>query len=341
MEIELLNAGMQNLMRPMPVVFIPASSDKIVKEFEEGVLTVFLEPFLRELESVFVHGFPVKYNFPSEIIDLNVSNAEPAVLRAMLMYWTGDHPAQCKVGGFKSSGYHACRRCHLPGKLVQGHGSVVYPNNRYEVHHPHEHRTIEDILVEAEDVAKLAHSNRLRRDHNITSFSKLWRLYFLYGFDLSLDLVYDTMHILPLNIFKSFVEHLVQRGLARQIDVALREITIYRPKQLGSRWPSGMENRLAFWKAEEYQLFIMWCLPYCMEKLQISQTDNLYKIAQILLKIARLFFTHTRTYGWSEESMSIARTLLSTWRIQWEEYIGPTGSILHHVAGEILQIYLK
>ena len=160
-EIELLNAGMQNLMRPMPVVFIPASSDKIIKQFEEGVLTVFLEPFLRELESVFVHGFPVKYNFPSKIIDLNVSNAEPAVLRAVLMYWTGDHPAQCKVGGFKSSGYHACRRCHLRGKLVDGHGSVVYPNNRYEVHHPHEHRTIEDILVEVEDVAKLAQSNRL------------------------------------------------------------------------------------------------------------------------------------------------------------------------------------
>jgi len=102
-----------------------------------------------------------------------------------------------------------------------------------------------------------------------------------------------------------------------------------------------VENRLAFWKVEEYQLFIMWCLPYCMEKVQISQTDRLYKIAQILLKIAMLFFTHTKIYGWSEESMSIACTLLSTWRIEWEEYIGLTGQILHHVASEILQIYLK
>jgi len=84
-EIELLNVGMQNLMRPMLVVFIRASYNKIVKEFEEGVLTIFLEPFLRELEFVFVHGFLVKYNFPFEIIDLNVSNVEPTVLRAMLM----------------------------------------------------------------------------------------------------------------------------------------------------------------------------------------------------------------------------------------------------------------
>jgi hypothetical protein len=338
-EIELLNDGMQNLMHPMPVLFIPASSNKIVKEFEEGILTVFLEPLLRELESIFVEGFPVKYNYPPEIIDYSLANVEPLVLRVVLMYWTGDHPAQCKVGGFKTSGYHACRRCHLQGKVLQGRGSVTYPNNRHEVHYPHERRTIEDILVEAKDVARLAPSNRSRRGYNITSFSKLWRLYFLYGFDISLDLVYDSMHILPLNIFKSFVEHLVQRGLAREMDVALGEITNSRPKNLGSRWPSGMENRLAFWKAEEYQLFIMWCLSYCIEKVCIPQTDRLYKIAQILLQIARLFFIHTRTYGWSEESMSTARTLLSTWRIEWEEYIGPTGSILHHVAGEILQIH--
>ena len=334
----MLNGGMQNFMRPMPVVFIPASSEKIVKELEEGVLTMFLEPLLRELESIFVHGFPVNYNYPSQIIDPSLSTIEPSILRAVLMYWTGDHQAQCKVGGFKSSGYHACRRCHLPGKLLQGRTSIVYPNNRYEVHYPQERRNVEDILLEAKHVANLTPSTRSRRGQNVTSFSKLWRLHFLYGFDLSLDLVYDAMHILPLNLFKTFVEHLVQKGLAKELDVALRDITMLRPKKLGSRWPSGMENRLAFWKAEEYQLFIMWCLSYCIEKMQISKTDRLYKIAQILFELSRLFYTHTRTHGWSEESITIACTLLSIWRIEWEEYNGPSGSILHHVAGETIHI---
>ena len=72
------------------------------------------------------------------------------------MYWTGDHRAQCKVGGFKSFRYHACLRCCLPGKLLQGCSSIVYPNNRYEVHYPQERQNVEEILLEAKHVANLA-----------------------------------------------------------------------------------------------------------------------------------------------------------------------------------------
>ena len=217
MEIEILNAGSQNVMRPMPVVFIPASSKQIIKDSDEGILTIFLEPFMCELESAFIEGFSMNFNYPPEVIDpslLNPNSNQQLKLRALLLYWTGDHPAQSKVGGFKLSGYHACRRCFLKGKYIQGHG-VVYPNNRYEIQNPHEQRTIEYILQEAKDVASIASSSRSRRENNVTSFSKLWRLYYLYGFDLAHDLVYDTMHILPLNLFKGFVEHLVQKGLAR------------------------------------------------------------------------------------------------------------------------------
>ena len=146
------------------------------------------------------------------------------------------------------------------------------------------------------------------------------------------------MHILPLNLFKTFVEHLVQKGLAKKLDVALRDIIMLRPKKLGSKWPSGMENRLVFWKAKEYQVFIMWCLSYCIEKVQISKTDKLYKIAQIFSEISRLFFIHIRIHGWSEESITTACILLSTWHIEWEEYNGSSGSILHHIAGEIIHI---
>ena len=82
----------------------------------------------------------------------------------------------------------------------------------------------------------------------------------------------------------------------------------------------------------------MWCLSYCIEKVQISKIDRLYKIAQILFEISRLFFTHTRTHDWSEEFITTAHTLLSTWRIEWEEYNEPSGSIPHHVASETIHI---
>lgn len=38
----------------------------------------------------------------------------------------------------------------------------------------------------------------------------MWRLYDLYGFNLSTDLVYDTMHVLALYIFKKYVHLLVK-----------------------------------------------------------------------------------------------------------------------------------
>ena len=213
MEIELLNLGLQNVMRPMPVVFILASSKQIIKDLDEGILTVFLEPFMHELESAFVEGFSMNFNYPPEVIDpslVNPNSNQQLKLRALLKYWTGDHPTLSKVGGFNHSGYHVCHQYFLKRKYIQGRG-VVYPNNRYEIQNPHKQQTIEHILQEAKDVATIASSSRSRRENNVTSFSKLWRLYYLYDFDFDLahDLVYDTMHIFPLNLFKTFVEHLV------------------------------------------------------------------------------------------------------------------------------------
>ena len=48
-----------------------------------------------------------------------IANIEPgeANIRCINLCWTGDHPAQCEVGNFISSGgVHACRRDHLQGK---------------------------------------------------------------------------------------------------------------------------------------------------------------------------------------------------------------------------------
>jgi hypothetical protein len=330
-EAEILNGGRENLVRPIPVVFIPSSSKKLLKEMGDQVMTVFLEPFIRELVSSFIDGFDVIYNFPSEIISPAITPAietGSSKLRVMLMYWTGDHPAQCKVAGLKLSGYSACRRC-LMAEKISGN-QVLYHDNRRQAQYPPPVRTIESIYLEANELRRTGCTTR---QNNVTTYSKLWRLYDLYGFNLSVDVVYDSMHILPLNIFKSFVDHMIHLGRAEDLDTAINEITEYRPKELGARWPRDCSKRISYWKAEEYQLFIQWCLPYCMEKLNIQKTDRLYGIGQILTEIARLFFSHTRTYGWTQDSISIARKLLSAWRVHWEEYVGPSNSVLKHVAG--------
>jgi len=61
--------------------------------------------------------------------------------------------------------------------------------------------------------------------------------------------------------------------------------------------------------------------------------EKLYGIGQILTEFARLFFSHSRTNGWTNYSIIVARTLLLAWNIHWEELVGSSGSILQHIAG--------
>ena len=43
----------------------------------------------------------------------------PTKVRCLLLYWTGDHPAQCEIGKFLGSGgVHACRQDQLKGKYL-------------------------------------------------------------------------------------------------------------------------------------------------------------------------------------------------------------------------------
>jgi len=61
---------------------------------------------------------------------------------------------------------------------------------------------------------------------NISSQSCLWRLYNLYGFDISRDLTYDVMHTLALRVFKKYVHMLVKyvegNGKIKDLDGAFK-----------------------------------------------------------------------------------------------------------------------
>ena len=169
------------------------------------------------------------YNFPPELIceGLSVfSRIGESKLRAIPMYWTGDHPAQTKVAKFKLSGYNACH-CHKNVTKKLDGSKVLYPDNQRQAHDPPPYRKIKIIYEEALSFQTGASSSRSKRATFITSFFKLRRLYEICGFNLCLDLVYDSMHILSLNLFKSFVEQLVSEGEAVAIDEALDEISTH------------------------------------------------------------------------------------------------------------------
>lgn len=158
---------------------------------------------------------------------------------------------------------------------------------------------------------------------------------------MSLDLVYDVMHILPLCLFKKYTSKLKEecQSKGNVLEKALEEVTAHRPSDLRARWPSGILDRLGYWKAEEYVLFIQWCLPYVLDRLGLRKENDLCFLGLILVEVCRLFFTHTRIYGWSLESLTFAQEYFAALRVRWEEYFGPDGSILEHVAGKSVHIF--
>lgn len=87
--------------------------------------------------------------------------------------------------------------------------------------------------------------------------SILWRLYDLYGFNLSLDLVYDAMHVLSLNVFSKHIASLM-RALTNEkkkvIDSCVKIVLKIAPPSIRyGRWPHAPSKYFESFKAEENQ----------------------------------------------------------------------------------------
>ncbi|KAL3686569.1 hypothetical protein R1sor_009143 [Riccia sorocarpa] len=134
----------------------------------------------------------------------------------MLVQFTGDHPAQCKFGGFASSGYSACRRCKMNASLHVQHGPnsrpggvVVYDCNRSQYRHPPARKTVIELrqaVLELNACTTSAARKEVSQRTGVVADSNVWKLYDLYGFNPSLDLTYDAMHVLALSMFKKYTE---------------------------------------------------------------------------------------------------------------------------------------
>jgi hypothetical protein len=63
---------------------------------------------MTNLEMLFVDGFPIQYAYPIESISECMFDDLPfglAILRATVMVWIDDRPAQCKLGVLMSLCY--------------------------------------------------------------------------------------------------------------------------------------------------------------------------------------------------------------------------------------------
>lgn len=357
-EVQVLNAGSSTHIPPIPVLFIPPCDDPDVGKKKLRWLDAFLEPFIRETQELFVDGIEVNYNYPTKLIQSdslhNISGR--FVLRATPAIFTGDHLAQCMFGGWNTTGHNACRICKMSSswtKYKPTHGSdtnesqqsaikgrAVYDNNRRQMRYPPRQRELQEVKEGVKAWAKAGTNTeraRVSREHGISSMTRAWRLHDLTGFCLMKDLVYDTMHILALCLFKKYCELLINsiaKADQQKFENALQEVTAKRPKGFDGRWPSRPFDRLGYFKVEEFTRFIMFCVPYILREMGISSSSKLGSQGLLLAEIARLFYIKSREEGWSTDTMTKARSLLASWRVRSEEAWGPNGAILEHIAGQ-------
>lgn len=82
------------------------------------------------------------------------------------------------------------------------------------------------------------------------------------------------MHTISLNMLKKYVALLVESmTTVRQMDELNNAFVIAtknKPRGLGGRWPRKLQS-LGYYKAEEYQLFVMWCLQYILDHLNLKK----------------------------------------------------------------------
>ncbi|KAL3683154.1 hypothetical protein R1sor_001176 [Riccia sorocarpa] len=342
-DVRILSAGLSSTIPAMPVLFIPDASDENTSKAE--ALNACLQPFTRELMDLFVNGVEVEYAYPSELIDISSHLPPKFTLRAILVLFTGDHPAQSMFGGFVQSGLSGCRRCKVktqwhptPGRGFGG--MTVYGDNRLQYRFNVPRKTAQELHDAASELGRCETATQrksISRNIGVTRYSVAWQFYNMYGFDPSLDLTYDAMHVLALSMFKKYAELLksdAERSSSKKalFMTALSELTRKKPRQLSGRWPDDPFARLGFFKAEEYQKFVLYCVPFILSTVGYEKDSVIVQLGRLVYEIGRIFYLVGRSdNGWTTDTIARCRMLMASWRIRSEEELGATSSILDHV----------
>ena len=73
------------------------------------------------IKSCAVHA-GVEVQYATSVPGFSDGTSDTALIRCLLLLWTGDYPAQCEIGKTIFNGMHPCRRCKMNGMTVLSHG---------------------------------------------------------------------------------------------------------------------------------------------------------------------------------------------------------------------------
>ena len=169
MEISVLNAGTASSISLLPVLFIPLGGHEAytVARMKENI-SAFVQPFVEELEDLFLDGITCQYNYPCRRISNILQNSETPKIIVILMLLTGDHPAQYKISNLKSSGKSGCRRCKMDS-TQNADGRYIYGNNEWQAQHPPPRRSAIELHESVRKWRALKNDKEARTQHSMES----------------------------------------------------------------------------------------------------------------------------------------------------------------------------
>lgn len=115
------------------------------------------------------------------------------------------------------------------GKYLEAQKHYYYPGLREQFRFPPAKREIAEelpLMTEIEQEERTSVKDRMSKESGFVGVSLLHRLHKLYKFDIIKDLVFDVMHLVPLNLVKRRFEHLLSNSLLdpEQLQLALEKV---------------------------------------------------------------------------------------------------------------------
>ena len=137
----------------------------------------FLDPFLTPLVNEIVDGFidGIEVNYCSDFPEFDIQHG-PAIIRHIIILWTGDHPGQCEVTKVKRTGKKACCHCHICGIPLEPRSPHYYYGKcRYHARHKWPSRNMEEsiLFMKVEDEEVGAAWTKASRDSRFSGLSQL------------------------------------------------------------------------------------------------------------------------------------------------------------------------
>ena len=293
-------------------------------------LDPFLDPFVADIEDGFINGIQVNYKAA-----ICGKPAGVTTLRHLVLCFSGDHCGLCEVGKFTKMGKSGCRRCKPESVYIPETNHYYYPNFRKQARFPAEKKSIMDnleLLYKIASEERTSVRQQLSKESGYTGLSILHRLYYLYGFLYDRDLVYDEMHTVHLNLVKNALKNLKENE-ENEVDWATADKQLndfpWTPEFKCSRIPKGIEKRLGYWKADDFNKF-----AFPASEMVLSGLLSLDQQKEWLC-IARMveFLQNHARHGWTESDADAFQEMAFRYAILLEDRNGPTACtmIIHNL----------